>query len=79
MKLFGLLLIVGFGSPVLADDFKTVNGQEYKNAKVSRVEPDAIVITFSSGIVKLPFTELPREIQKKYGIAAYRVFPFVLI
>jgi hypothetical protein len=51
----------------VADDFKTVGGKEYKHAKVSRVEPDGIVITFSGGIVKIPFTELSAEIQKKYG------------
>ena len=54
-------------SIALADDFKTIDGKEYKNAKVSRVEPDGIVITFSGGIVKIPFNELSPEIQKKYG------------
>jgi hypothetical protein len=52
---------------VLADDFKTIIGKEYKNAIVSRVEPDGVVIKFSGGIVKIPFTELSPEIQKKYG------------
>src|SRR5439155_5679857 len=60
-------LILCFASIVLADDFKTINGQEYKNVTVSRVEPDGIVITFSGGIVKIPFTEMSPEIQKKYG------------
>jgi hypothetical protein len=41
-------------SGVLADDFKTVNGKRYKNATVSRVEPDGILIKFSGGIVKIP-------------------------
>ena len=27
-------------SIALADDFKTIDGKEYKNVKVSRVEPD---------------------------------------
>jgi hypothetical protein len=36
-----------FGSLALADDFKTIDGKEYKNATVSRVEPDGPVITFS--------------------------------
>lgn len=54
-------------SIALADDFKTIQGKEYKQAKVSRVEPDGIVIKFSGGIVKIPFTELSPEIQKKYG------------
>jgi hypothetical protein len=54
-------------SLALADDFKTINGKEYKNAAVTRVEPDGIVIKFHSGIAKLQFTELPSDVQKKYG------------
>jgi hypothetical protein len=54
-------------SIALADDFKTIEGKEYKNAKVSRVEPDGIVITFSGGIVKIPFAELSPEVQTKFG------------
>jgi hypothetical protein len=38
------VLVVFFTSVALADDFKTINGKEYKNAKLSRVEPDGIVI-----------------------------------
>jgi hypothetical protein len=30
-------------SLVLAEDFKTINGKGYKNASVSRIEPDGIV------------------------------------
>jgi len=29
--------------PVRGDDFKTIDGKEYKNVTVSRVEPDGIV------------------------------------
>src|SRR6266516_5351892 len=54
-------------SVVLANDFKTIDGKEYENVTVSRVEPDGIVLTFSGGIVKIPFTELSPEVQKKYG------------
>ena len=61
-----LILIVCFASIALADDFKTINGKEYKNATVSRIEPDGIVIRFSGGIVKLAFTELSPELQKQY-------------
>jgi len=67
MKTLALFLILCFGSLAFADDFKTVSGKEYKNVTVSRVEPDGIVIKFSGGIVKIPFTELSPEIQKKYG------------
>jgi len=54
-------------SLALADDFKTTNGKEYKNATVTRVEPDGIVIKFSGGVVKLKFEELPEELQKRYA------------
>jgi len=50
----------------LADDFKTVNGNEYKNATVTGVEPDGITVKFSGGIVKIPFTELPKEVQERF-------------
>ena len=53
-------------SIALADDFKTINGREYKNATVSRVEPDGITVKFSGGLVKIPFSELSKELQDKY-------------
>jgi hypothetical protein len=53
-------------SIVLADDFKTINGKEYKDATVSRVEPDGIVLKTKSGISKVYFTELPKEIQERF-------------
>jgi hypothetical protein len=54
-------LILSFASVALADDFKAIDGKEYKNVTVSRVEPDGIVLISSSGISKLYFTELPGE------------------
>jgi hypothetical protein len=49
-----------------AEDFKTINGKEYKNATVSRVEPDGIVLKTKSGITKVYFTELPKEVQERF-------------
>jgi len=46
------LLTICVTSIALADDFKTVNGKEYKNASISRVEPDGIVIRTKSGVLK---------------------------
>ena len=54
-------------SIALADDFKTINGKEYKNVKVSRVEPDGIVLITKSGISKVYFTELPKEVQQRFN------------
>ena len=53
-------------SLALGDDFKTVNGKEYKNATVTRVESDGITVKFSRGLVKVPFSELSKELQNKY-------------
>ena len=49
-------------SIALADDFKTIDGKEYKNATVSRVEPDGIMLKSKSGISKVYFVELPKEV-----------------
>src|SRR5207253_1995153 len=51
---------------LLAADFKTIDGKEYKNVTVSRVEPDGIVLVSSSGISKVYFTELPKEVQERF-------------
>jgi len=53
-------------SIALAEDLTTVNGKEYKNATVSRVEPDGIVLKSKSGISKVYFTELPKEVQEHF-------------
>ena len=50
----------------LADDIKTNNGKEYKNATVTRVEPDGIMVKFSGGLVKIPFKDLSDELKQKY-------------
>src|SRR5258707_9397250 len=60
-------LILPFVSVALADDFKTLTGKEYKNATVSRVEPDGIVLTSKSGVSKVYFTDLPKDVQVRFG------------
>jgi hypothetical protein len=67
------ILVALFASIALAEDFKTTDGKEYKNAKVNRVEPDGIVITHSSGVAKIPFTELPRDVQQRFGYDAAKI------
>jgi hypothetical protein len=66
-------LAVASASITLADDFKTVNGKEYKNATVTRVEPDGIVLRTKSGITKVYFVELPKDVQERfhYGSASH--------
>lgn len=67
MKMKGLFfLMVGFASVAVADDFKTNAGKEYKDATVTRVEPDGIVVKTKSGITKVYFTELPSDVQERF-------------
>ena len=53
-------------SLALADDFKTVNGKEYRDARVTRVEADGIVIKTKTGISKIYFVELPKDVQDRF-------------
>ena len=60
------LLILSFTAAAFSEDFKTVNGKEYKDATITRVEPDGIVVKTPSGISKISFAELPKEIQERF-------------
>lgn len=53
-------------SIALAEDFKTIEGREYKDVTVSRVEPDGIVLTTKTGISKVYFVELPKDVQERF-------------
>jgi len=50
----------------LADDFKTISGKEYKDVTVSRVEADGIVIKTKTGLSKIYFTEVPKDVQERF-------------
>ena len=56
----------------LAEDFKTASGRVYKDATISRVEADGIVLRTKTGISKVYFVELPKDVQERfhYGRAA---------
>ena len=60
------LLTVLSASLALAEDFKTINGKEYKDATISRVEADGIVIRTKTGISKIYFVELPKDVQERF-------------
>jgi thioredoxin 1 len=62
MKSFAFVILC-VTSMAVADDFKTIPGKEYKNVTVTRVEPDGIVVKTKSGISKIYFVELPKDVQ----------------
>ena len=53
-------------SLALAEDFKTINGKEYKDATIIRVEGDGFMLRTKTGISKVYFVELPQDVQKKF-------------
>ena len=65
-KMIIVILAALSASIAVAEDFKTITGKEYKNASVSRVEPDGIVLKGKSGITKVYFTELPKDVQERF-------------
>jgi hypothetical protein len=48
------------------DDDDIIVRPRIQNVKVSRVEPDGIVLRSKSGISKVYFTELPKEVQERF-------------
>ena len=60
------ILAVLFASLALAEDFKTVSGKIYKDATISHVEADGIVLRTKTGISKVYFVELPKDVQERF-------------
>jgi hypothetical protein len=60
------ILLLSFATAALSEDFHTVNGKEYKDATVTQVEPDGIVVKTNSGLTKVYFTELPKDVQERF-------------
>lgn len=67
MKYWQFVFFVFLSTSVaLAEDFKTVTGKEFNDATVIRVEGDGIVLRTKSGISKVYFIELPKDVQEKF-------------
>lgn len=60
------ILVLLSATLALAEDFKTLNGKEYKDATVIRVERDGIVLKTKTGISKVYFIELPNDVQERF-------------
>jgi hypothetical protein len=60
------ILSVVSASLALAEDFKTIKGKVYKDATISRVDADGIVLRTKTGISKVYFIELPKDVQERF-------------
>ena len=61
-----VILATLFVSLALGQDFKTVSGKIYKDATISHVEADGIVLKTKGGISKVYFVELPKDVQERF-------------
>jgi len=50
----------------MALDIHTQDGTTYKHCDVTKVEPDGIVISYSDGVARIPFENLPETIRSQY-------------
>jgi hypothetical protein len=53
-----------------ADDpqtLATINGKRFEKVRVIEVTPTTITIIHSTGAARVPLTEFPPDVQKKYG------------
>jgi hypothetical protein len=62
-------------SLAFAEDFKTINGKEYKDATINRVEADGIVLRTKTGISKVYFVELPKDVQERFHPSPAKTAP----
>ncbi len=76
MKVGAVVFALFAAATARADNFVLNNGTEYKEVKVSRVEPDGLVVTTDYGIVKLFFTDLSKEVQEEYHYDAKQTEAF---
>jgi hypothetical protein len=60
------ILAVLSASLALAEDFKTIKGKVYKDATISRVDADGIVLRTKTGLSKIYFVELPKDVQERF-------------
>ena len=60
------MLAVLSASLALAEDFKTIKGKVYKDATISLVDADGIVLRTKTGISKVYFIELPKDVQERF-------------
>ncbi|HWB59531.1 MAG TPA: hypothetical protein VG733_08565, partial [Chthoniobacteraceae bacterium] len=67
MKIIVPMLLLFFAGAGFADDITTTDGKTYKGVEITKTEPDGITIMSDSGVEKIPFTSLPKDLQAKYG------------
>jgi len=76
LSLITLILTFAVSQTVWAIHVTTTDGTTYKHAEITRVEPDALVLTLPDGIARVPYEKLPTTLRSRYfnpaKVATYR-------
>jgi hypothetical protein len=64
---FVLLVSLVVLNGAFAEDIETLDHKLYKDVTITRAEPDGIVVVMKTGIIKIPFDNLPREFKTRFG------------
>jgi len=66
-RLVALSILLLTFLPVSAEDWITADGKTYKDVTVLDQEEDGVRITYLGGVGKIPYYQLPVDIQKRFG------------
>ncbi len=69
--------VLVFATAAFAADITLKDGQVLKNAEISKVDAAFVSFKHGDGIARVPFENLPDELQKKYGYDPQKAATFV--
>ena len=67
MKAFLAVIVAGLCCLTARAEDWTVNGKDYHNVTVSKVDPDKVHITFDGGIGSINLADLPPDLRKRFN------------
>ncbi|MGC3990047.1 MAG: superinfection immunity protein [Chthoniobacteraceae bacterium] len=68
MKWVVAAVLMATASTLYAATITDTDGNIYREAKVTQVEPDGLRITYAQGVAKIPFEKMPRALREQYHI-----------
>jgi hypothetical protein len=66
-RLAVISILLATVSPACAENWTTADGKTYKNVTILYQEADGVRVTYDGGVGKLPYYELPLNVQKRLG------------
>jgi hypothetical protein len=54
-------------APVAATTIRDNSGREFRQARIKSVDPDGLLVSHEGGVTKIPFVDLPKDVQERHG------------